>query len=957
MDILYNLLRFLGLLDEPAPMRQNIKRNRVYDDFSSDDETVLGHKQVKRFRLSDIISINDNLDKDVTHDNGERNVPVQVTSPYPKDTHKSVKPDDLPGLSRDRRSMLVRKSTLTKPTETKIAAEHRKTTGASKLENKRKDSSILQVNLDEDDSDGNQQDDDVVFVEEGTTPTTSPPLTEDNHGEALNDKILSGILKALKPEENIDYQELLQLIASSKKETAKRKPISDGKSRDATSSGSPQKIQVLNKKKLNSETNAGSKKVPKVYDPVRVPSSDSSDSDVEVVPPESPSKSIKKDLERKSRNWLLELDSKYNNERKTQEKISDPRRVSDITSRVNSDQNIARSSRTDKTNTPKTQEKNDSPRTVNFTLKRNSEQTETRSSSPETIDEWLAKLDAKYFSKPKPTEKSNDARPNAAQSSKPDQSEDWLSKLESKYKSDQLKSQTKLRDGAAESESKGNTEHDATKKWLARLEAEYFLSPPKTENNVANSTRHDSSVIPKVNDKQNDVLSKHRLESRYDKDLPKSQDKIDGAPTTNIAKENSKANAARSYLPADAQNWLSELDAKYKTDSMNQKEEEPRSAKPANIDDWLADLKSRCKVPLVKQPEPSSTSRKSETEPKVNSEKSDARSHVLDTAKQRLLKLDTKHKTEQPKNQIILDDTKHVVKNLPNENSEQSEVRSFRFNTSEDLMMKLGALYDTYQQESNKKSKSTNEPKLKHRKSKGNSDMEMQCNTDFELPALTPEQEELVRRGLQPQPEDEMLIEKFNMRIHRRDLLTLSDENWLNDEVINFYMNLIMQRSEERTELPKVYATNTFFYDKLIQSGQAGLRRWTRKVDIFAYDLFLVPVNIVRHWCLCLVDFRKRAITYLDSRGQPNQECLDALLQYLKDEHQDKKKAPFDDSGWKTECATGIPQQMNGSDCGMFACTFAEFSARDAAYSFTQAHMPYLRRKAALEILTGKLLL
>ncbi|CAH1644636.1 unnamed protein product [Spodoptera littoralis] len=226
-----------------------------------------------------------------------------------------------------------------------------------------------------------------------------------------------------------------------------------------------------------------------------------------------------------------------------------------------------------------------------------------------------------------------------------------------------------------------------------------------------------------------------------------------------------------------------------------------------------------------------------------------------------------------------------------------------------------------------------------------------------ELPALTPEQEKLVNRALGPGPPGQMLVEKFNLRIHRRDLQTLTGLNWLNDEIINFYMNLLMQRSEERKDLPKVYATNTFFYPKLMQSGQAGLRRWTRKVDIFAHDLLVVPVHLGVHWCLSIVDFRAKKINYLDSMGGRNQACLDALLQYLRDEHQDKKGAPFNDSGWKTECLKDIPQQMNGSDCGMFACTFAEFSSRNAAYTFTQAHMPYLRRKAALEILTGKLLL
>ncbi|KAJ8729114.1 hypothetical protein PYW08_000695 [Mythimna loreyi] len=294
--------------------------------------------------------------------------------------------------------------------------------------------------------------------------------------------------------------------------------------------------------------------------------------------------------------------------------------------------------------------------------------------------------------------------------------------------------------------------------------------------------------------------------------------------------------------------------------------------------------------------------------------------------------------------------------------------------TSEDWLPKLNAKYKKKLKETQEKlkdarresdiiSKVNHEQKLAHLEHKLKYELSIpesiyeEPQPTVELPALTPEQEKLVNRALGPGPPGQMLVEKFNLRIHRRDLQTLSGLNWLNDEVINFYMNLLMQRSEERKDLPKVYATNTFFYPKLMQSGQAGLRRWTRKVDIFAHDILVVPVHLGVHWCLSLVDFRARKINYLDSMGGRNQACLDALLQYLKDEHQDKKGAPFDASGWKTECLKDIPQQMNGSDCGMFACTFAEFSARDAAYSFTQAHMPYLRRKAALEILTGKLLL
>ncbi|CAH1644638.1 unnamed protein product [Spodoptera littoralis] len=227
----------------------------------------------------------------------------------------------------------------------------------------------------------------------------------------------------------------------------------------------------------------------------------------------------------------------------------------------------------------------------------------------------------------------------------------------------------------------------------------------------------------------------------------------------------------------------------------------------------------------------------------------------------------------------------------------------------------------------------------------------------LDLPDITPEQNELIDTALNSTPPDKVLIEKFKLKIYKEDLETLSEHNWLNDKVIDFYMNLIMQRSEEQNNLPKVYAMNTLFYPKLMKSGHAGLKRWTRKVDIFAYDLLVIPVHLTNHWCVSFINFQTRKIEYLDSRGKSKRPCLIALLQYLKDEHQDKKGVPFDDSGWETECLKDIPEQMNSSDCGIFACTFAEFSSRNAAYTFTQAHMPYLRRKAALEILTGKLLL
>uniref|UniRef100_A0A1B0GD96 Ubiquitin-like protease family profile domain-containing protein n=1 Tax=Glossina morsitans morsitans TaxID=37546 RepID=A0A1B0GD96_GLOMM len=131
----------------------------------------------------------------------------------------------------------------------------------------------------------------------------------------------------------------------------------------------------------------------------------------------------------------------------------------------------------------------------------------------------------------------------------------------------------------------------------------------------------------------------------------------------------------------------------------------------------------------------------------------------------------------------------------------------------------------------------------------------------------------------------------------RRDIHTLCGHNWRNDEVINFYMNLLTDRGEKKSKsngLPTVYAMNTFFLPRLMQTG---IKRWTHKVDIFTRDILPVPVHVGGvHCCMAIIHLKNRAIKYYDSMGIPNSNVLKALEQYLKDESMDKRKQPFDTS-------------------------------------------------------------
>lgn len=90
-------------------------------------------------------------------------------------------------------------------------------------------------------------------------------------------------------------------------------------------------------------------------------------------------------------------------------------------------------------------------------------------------------------------------------------------------------------------------------------------------------------------------------------------------------------------------------------------------------------------------------------------------------------------------------------------------------------------------------------------------------------------------------------------------------------QVINFYLQLVKMRSADENypqPLPKVYAFNTFFYTKLTTEGYTQqLKRWTRKVDIFSFDILLIPVHLGVHWCLAVSKFDFQVISMKQADG------------------------------------------------------------------------------------------
>ncbi|CAA9998022.1 unnamed protein product, partial [Nesidiocoris tenuis] len=170
----------------------------------------------------------------------------------------------------------------------------------------------------------------------------------------------------------------------------------------------------------------------------------------------------------------------------------------------------------------------------------------------------------------------------------------------------------------------------------------------------------------------------------------------------------------------------------------------------------------------------------------------------------------------------------------------------------------------------------------------------------------------------------EVLTKKFGLNITREDLLTLRESNWLNDKIINFYMELIDQRSRQNHKLPTTFSFNTFLYVSLKAGGYSRVKNYTRKTDLFEKDIIFIPIFKAAHWRLITIYIKLQKIEYLDSLGKDGTDILEDIKNYLTEEHNHKKGTPLDTTNWKFTQRTDIPLQQNNDDCGVFVCQYAK---------------------------------
>uniref|UniRef100_A0A8C1PG18 Ubiquitin-like protease family profile domain-containing protein n=1 Tax=Cyprinus carpio TaxID=7962 RepID=A0A8C1PG18_CYPCA len=168
-----------------------------------------------------------------------------------------------------------------------------------------------------------------------------------------------------------------------------------------------------------------------------------------------------------------------------------------------------------------------------------------------------------------------------------------------------------------------------------------------------------------------------------------------------------------------------------------------------------------------------------------------------------------------------------------------------------------------------------------------------------------------------------VISKAFKLCITQGDLATLKEGCWLNDKVIDFYLSLLMKRN--RNQLGTV-------------------KNWTKTQDVFLFDLLFVPLHLGMHWALAVIDFKSQTIQCYDSMGQRHDDICHMFL---------SRK----DASWRLPGGpSAIPKWVNGNDCGVFVCKYADFLSQGKPLTFRPCDIPLFRKVMIWEIIPQKIL-
>ncbi|KYM99028.1 Sentrin-specific protease 7 [Cyphomyrmex costatus] len=112
---------------------------------------------------------------------------------------------------------------------------------------------------------------------------------------------------------------------------------------------------------------------------------------------------------------------------------------------------------------------------------------------------------------------------------------------------------------------------------------------------------------------------------------------------------------------------------------------------------------------------------------------------------------------------------------------------------------------------------------------------------------------------------------KGGITINTEHYLCLAEDSFLNDVIIDFYLKYLTLEVLSKFDQHRTHVFSSFFYKRLtnphVQDAlntvsmslstkrHAGVRTWTKDVNIFEKDFIIIPINKHAHWFLAIVCF------------------------------------------------------------------------------------------------------
>ncbi|KAL7539154.1 hypothetical protein ACHAXR_009074, partial [Thalassiosira sp. AJA248-18] len=243
-------------------------------------------------------------------------------------------------------------------------------------------------------------------------------------------------------------------------------------------------------------------------------------------------------------------------------------------------------------------------------------------------------------------------------------------------------------------------------------------------------------------------------------------------------------------------------------------------------------------------------------------------------------------------------------------------------------------------------------------------------------PDFTSSQEDIICSALKDGCKSEILARHGANSVQRGSLQTLNPGVWLNDEILNFFIQQCLAKRDEKLcanepGRKRSHFFSSFFIQKMFdeknnnkklngQYNYNNVKAWSTKVpgeDIFNLKYLVCPINRDnQHWTSAVIFMEEKRIQYYDSLGCTDWTKLNGLLQYLKDEHRVKNGGELDVKEWKlVACTSDTPRQRGGIDCGVFTCMFCYYILKDTPLPkrFSDRFISKCRKFIALDIMSS----